>query len=207
MHRTCFKNKVRCILFTFKEQKNTIMNTKIIWDNYADDVKRFIFSKTKNNDLTDDLVQEVFIKVHTKIATLNDVEKLRSWLFTIAKNTVLDHFRVSKNNTNLQEDTIEIEDEGNTPSKEHSEEDCLYGIVTKLPKKYRDPLFMADIKGMKQLVIAEVLKLPLPTVKSQIQRARKMIAKGYMDCCGFELNDKGFLVGEIRSKEECKICD
>jgi len=183
------------------------MNTKIIWDNYADDVKRFIFSKTKDHYLTDDLIQEVFIKVHTKIGTLQDIDKLRSWLFTIAKNTVFDHFRISKNNHNIQQDTTEMSDDESIAFKEHSEEDCLYGIVTKLPKKYRDPLFMADIKGMKQSVIAEVLKLPLSTVKSQIQRARKMIAKGYMDCCGFEKNDKGYLVGEVKSKEECKICD
>ena len=183
------------------------MNTKLVWDTYADDVKRFVFSKTKNKDVTNDLLQEVFIKVHTKITTLQDVERLKSWLFTIAKNTVLDYFKSSQKEDNTDEDTIEIIDEDAPLLKEHSEEDCLYGIVTKLPKKYRDPLFMADIKGMKQTVIADVLKLPLPTVKSQIQRARKMITKGYIDCCGFELNDKGFLVGEIKNKKDCKVCD
>ncbi len=182
------------------------MNTKLVWETYADDVKRFIFSKTKNNDITNDLVQEVFIKVHTKIATLQNVERLKSWLFTIANNTVLDHFKSSKKEVNTKEDTIEIIDEETHLLKEHSEEDCLYGIVTKLPKKYRDPLFMSDIKGMKQALIAETLRLPLSTIKSQIQRARKMIAQGYIDCCGFELNEKGFLVGEVKSKEECKVC-
>jgi RNA polymerase sigma-70 factor (ECF subfamily) len=182
------------------------MNTKLVWETYADDVKRFIFSKTKNKDVTNDLVQEVFIKVHTKITTLQKVELLKSWLFTIAKNTVLDHYRSSQKKVNTEQDNIEIVDEDTPILNEHSEEDCLYGIVTKLPKKYRDPLFMSDIKGMKQAVIADVLKLPLPTVKSQIQRARKMIAQGYMNCCGFELNDKGFLVGEIKSKDGCKVC-
>ena len=65
---------------------------------------------------------------------------------------------------------------------------------------------MADIQGYKQQQIAEILKLPLPTVKSQIQRARKMIAQGFMDCCDYKLNDKGKLVGEIKSKEDCKVC-
>ena len=183
------------------------MNTKIVWDTYGDDVKRFVFSKTKNKDVASDIVQEVFIKVHTKMATLQNAEQLKSWLFNIAKNTVLDYFKSSQKEGSAEQDIVEIIDEDSLHLKDHSEEDCLYGIVTKLPKKYRVPLFMADIKGMKQAVIADVLKLPLPTVKSQIQRARKMIAQGYMDCCGFELNDKGFLVGEVKSKEECKVCD
>lgn len=183
------------------------MNTKIVWDTYSDDVKRFVFSKTKNNDITNDLVQEIFIKVHTKIATLHNIEQLKPWLFTIAKNTVLDYFKSSKKGGNTKQSDVEIIDEETPLLKEHSEEDCLHGIVTKLPQKYRDPLFMSDIKGMKQSVIASILKLPLPTVKSQIQRARKMIAQGYIDCCGFELNEKGFLVGEVKSKEDCKVCD
>lgn len=183
------------------------MSTKIIWETYADAIRRFVFNKTKNNDTTDDLVQEIFIKVHTKIATLQNVERLKPWLFAIAKNTTLDYFKSLQKRENIQQNSIEMIDEDTTVLHKHSEEDCLYGIITKLPKKYRDPLFMADIKGMKQTVIANLLKLPLPTVKSQIQRARRMIAQGYIDCCGFTLNDKGFLVGEIKSKEECKVCD
>ena len=88
----------------------------------------------------------------------------------------------------------------------HNEKDCLHGIIKRLPKKYRDPLFLSDIKGMKQGDIANQLKLQLSTAKSRIQRARKQIAKGYMECCDFKLNQKGFLVGEVKDKRDCKIC-
>lgn len=59
---------------------------------------------------------------------------------------------------------------------------------------------------MKQQEIAEKLNQSLSTTKSQIQRARKKIVEGFMDCCGFELNDKGKLVGELKEKSECKEC-
>lgn len=62
------------------------------------------------------------------------------------------------------------------------------------------------MKGLKQKQIAEQLGIPLSTVKSQIQRARKMIIQGYMDCCDYKLNDEGKLVGETKGKENCKIC-
>ena len=58
----------------------------------------------------------------------------------------------------------------------------------------------------KQQEVANQLKQNLPTTKSQIQRARKLIAQGFMDCCGFVLNKEGNLVGEIKEKEDCKVC-
>ena len=67
-------------------------------------------------------------------------------------------------------------------------------------------MFLSDIKGIKQQEVAKQLKLPLSTVKSQIQRARKLIAQGFMDCCGFVMNEEGHLVGEIQDKADCKVC-
>ena len=186
-------------------------DTKIIWNTYSKDIKRFILSKTNDKTITDDLLQETFIKVHTKISNVQDVTKIKSWLFSVANNTVMDYFRTTKKDkisldNNTAKKDIADNDDLNADFYEHSEQDCLYGIIKSLDKKYRDPLFMSDIQGYKQQEIAEVLHLPLPTVKSQIQRARKMIAQGFMDCCGYELNDKGKLVGEIKAKEDCKVC-
>lgn len=184
-----------------------MLSTETIWNNYSDDLRRFIFSKIKDNDITEDLLQDVFIKVHTKITSLQEIEKIKSWLFSVARNTVLDYFRVEQRKVNIEQNNDEIADENNLIFKEHTEQDCLYGIIKNLPKKYRDPLFMANIKGIKQTLIAETLKLPIPTIKSQIQRAKKMVAQGFVDCCGYELNQKGLLVGEIKSKEDCRVCN
>ena len=178
------------------------MTTKDVWVIYAEDIRRFILSKVKNPVITEDILQETFIKVHTKLHTLKDEDKLKSWLFSIARYTVLDYFR--ENKQELPVDDLQIESEPE-PS-EHSEQDCLRGIIKSLPKKYRDPLFLSDIKGLKQQEVANQLHLSLPTVKSQIQRARKQIAQGFMDCCGFKMNEDGHLVGEIQDKADCKVC-
>lgn len=179
-----------------------VMDTKHIWKLHADDIKYFIFSKVKDEVVTDDLLQETFIKVHTKLNTLKDVEKLKSWLFSIARYTVLDYFRSKQLVYETTDEDFIFEEQ----KLEHTEADCLPGIIKSLPKKYRDPLFLSDIKGLKQTQIAEQLHLALPTVKSQIQRGRKMIAQGFVDCCDFVVNDKGFLVGEVKDKADCKMC-
>ena len=136
------------------------MDTQDIWKLHADDIKYFILSKVKDEVIADDLLQETFIKVHTKLNTLKDEDKLKSWLFSIARYTVLDYFRSKK----LVYET--------------TDEDFIF----------------------------EELHLPLPTIKSQIQRGRKMIAQGFVDCCDFVVNDAGFLVGEVKDKADCKMC-
>lgn len=183
------------------------METKDIWNIYADDVKYFILNRVKDRLVADDLLQETFIKVHTKLETLRNENKLKSWVFSIARYTVMDYFREQKRehkpfDEEFEEDCL-FEDE----TLAHSEHDCLRGIIKSLPKKYRGPLFLSDIKGLKQAEIATQLRLPLSTVKSQIQRARKLIAQGFMDCCDFKINKDGFLAGEIKDKHDCKICN
>ena len=79
--------------------------------------------------------------------------------------------------------------------------------LKKSTKKYRDPLFLSDIKGLKQQEVVTQLKQRLSTTKSQIQCVRKLITQGFMDCCGFVLNKNGNLVGEIQEKKDCKICN
>ena len=178
------------------------MDTQDIWKLHADDIKYFIFSKVKDEVITEDLLQETFIKVHTKLNTLKEEDKLKSWVFSIARYTVLDYFRSKKIVYETTEEDFVFEEQ----KLEHTEADCLPGIIKSLPTKYRDPLFLSDIKGLKQQQIANQLNLALPTVKSQIQRGRKMIVQGFVDCCDFVINDQGFLVGEVKDKADCKMC-
>ncbi|WP_458629074.1 sigma-70 family RNA polymerase sigma factor [Winogradskyella sp. PC D3.3] len=178
------------------------MTTKEIWKTHAKDVKYFILSKVKDTTAADDLLQDTFIKVHTKLETLKDEEKVKSWVFSIARYTVLDYFRQRNLVYEITDEDFVFEEQ----KLEHTEADCLHGIIKSLPKKYRDPLFLSDIKGLKQTEVSAQLNLPLSTVKSQIQRGRKMIAQGFMDCCDFVVNDHGYLVGEIKDKADCKVC-
>lgn len=179
------------------------MKTKTVWDLYSQDIKRFIVAKVNDAGIADDLLQETFIKIHTKLNTLKDADKLKPWVFSIARYTVMDYFRNNSLNHSIADDFIDFE----IPHPEHTRADCLDGIIKALPKKYRNPLILADIQGLKQAQISEQLGLPLSTVKSQIQRARKLIAQGFVNCCNFKINDDGYLVGEIQERENCKVCN
>jgi len=178
------------------------MTTQHVWKEYAEALRRFIFSYVKNEHATNDLLQDTFLKIHTKLHSLQQEEKLKSWVFAIAKNTLLDYFKKNKQTFEV----ADFETASFVSLESHTEKDCLLGILKNLPKKYRDPLFLSDIKGMKQAAIATQLNLPLATVKSQIQRARVKIKEGFIACCGFSENEQGKLVGEVQEKDDCKVC-
>lgn len=178
------------------------MKTTHIWAKYSEDIRRFILSKINDPITADDLLQETFIKVHTRRSSLKDKDKIKPWVFSIARYTVIDYFR--ERETPLATSDIPIEEESD---ETHTEHDCLTGIINGLPSKYKIPLIMADIKGIKQGQIAEELNMPLPTVKSRIQRGRKLVQKGFVNCCGFTINAEGFLVGELKDRKDCKVCN
>lgn len=178
------------------------MTTKEVWAKYSIELKQFIISKVEDTTIADDILQETFLKIHSKLSSLKDIKKLKSWCFSIARNTILDYWK----STNKTFEISDVDLKSEIKTDHHTEEDCLKGILKNLPKKYRDPLFLSDIKGLKQQEVANQLNQTLSSTKSQIQRARKLIAKGFMDCCGFKMDAKGNLIGEIQDREDCKVC-
>ena len=179
------------------------MKTKKVYELYATDVKSFILSRVKNEAVAKDLLQETFIKIHTRLDSLKDIKKLKPWVLSIARNVTTDHFREAGKTSDIEKEQFAAEDS----NKDHTKEDCLQGIIKSLPKKYQDVIILYDIQGLKQSEISDQLGLPLPTVKSQIQRGRKLVAQGFVHCCDFKLNDDGLLVGELQDKGDCKICN
>jgi RNA polymerase sigma-70 factor (ECF subfamily) len=179
------------------------MDTTAVWKKHHRELKRFILSKVRDEQVADDLLQDVFIKVHNKSHQLIDLKKLKPWVYTIARNVVMDFFKRSDFTESFEENR-----EVSHPEEEedHTELDCLPGIIDQLPLKYKRPLYLADVKGVKQVEIARKLAIALPTVKSQIQRGRKLVIQGYIDCCDYKLNTSGKLVGERKEKANCKVC-
>ena len=69
------------------------LNLYSIFDQYHDRLKKFVTITVKNEWAADDIVQEVFVRAHSKINTLKDHDKIGSWLFRIAYRQCMDHFR------------------------------------------------------------------------------------------------------------------
>ncbi len=178
------------------------METKDLWDEFSRELLGFITSKTGDADLAGDLLQEVFIKVHLKIPPLENRQQIRSWLYRVSGNTVTDYFRGKIPTTSLQE----VKEEEVADST-HTAENCLMPLINELPEKYQQALLLSEIYNIKQAKVAEILGISLSGAKSRIQRGRRLLQEGYINCCSYSLNKQGKLVGEAKTITECKVCN
>jgi RNA polymerase sigma-70 factor (ECF subfamily) len=179
------------------------MKTEKIWSEFSEALKKFILSKVKDEAIAEDVLQEVFIKIHLHKDTLQKEDRLKSWLFQIANNTTNDYFRKQKIKT--------VDQNYKEPSETHKKngheaKDCLLPLILNLPKKYKEALLLTEINGLKQAEAAEKLKISLPAAKSRIQRGRELLKQGFMDCCDYKIDENGFLKGEHKDSDECKVC-
>lgn len=174
-----------------------------VWNQFSNDLKTYIFSKVKNEENTNDILQDVFVKIHLNIDKLQKKESLKSWLFSITHNTIMNFF--NKKELNSITEMMVIEERQETEG--HEAKNCIIPLINHLPELYREPLLQSEIYGKKQTEVAKMMGLTLSATKSRIQRGRKLLQQGFMECCNYKLNKEGLLVGEHKEKEECKMCN
>jgi RNA polymerase sigma-70 factor (ECF subfamily) len=151
--------------------------SSITWKSLYGDLFAFVNSKVKDRSLAEDIVQEVFIKVHTKSHQVNEPEKLSGWIYRVASNTVTDHFRKDKKR---QLQPVDVETDGGEHEFNECVARCLRILMSTLPDKYREALELTEFENLSQSHLAKRLAISHSGARSRVQRARKML-KDKMD--------------------------
>jgi len=178
--------------------------TEKIWTEYHRKLLSFIKKRVSDAAMAEDILQEIFVKVHTRIDSLKEDIKLESWLYQIARNTVYDYYRTHKPSEALPEGLTQPDIEQNESAKQELES-CLEPMINQLSDRYREAVYLSEIKGMNQKDVANQQGISLSGVKSRVQRGRKLL-KGLMhECCEIELDKKNQLVdfSKKSGKENC----
>jgi RNA polymerase sigma-70 factor (ECF subfamily) len=138
-----------------------------------------------NDEDARDLAQEAFVRAFRKLGQFDPERKFSSWLFRIAHNLCIDHYRRRKldtvplvRTTEGEEETWDIPDEDADPSREFSERERgrrLLTLVESLPPLYRSVILLRHQQGLSYEEIADTLELPLGTVKARIHRAHRLL--------------------------------
>ncbi|MEQ9618979.1 MAG: RNA polymerase sigma factor SigZ [Deltaproteobacteria bacterium] len=189
--------------------RNIIMEntpeTAQVWEEFSGNIRSHLLRKLRRKDDADDLMQEIFIKIHTHIECLRDKKKLTSWIYTIVENTLNDYYRKNRYDSEF--------DESRAATKDSAEENplpcitqCLNVFIDRLPMKYREPLMLSDLEGKKQKEIARRMGLSYSGLKSRVQRGRRMIKDMFIECCKLSFDEKGVINKEYQGMENCKIC-
>jgi len=171
------------------EQKTTEL-----WHRFSDNLRRFILNKVKDEALADDLLQETFIKIHSKIDSLHDETKVQSWVFQIARNLINDHYR-KPNPISIVEvpEIIDTEPEPDEAMTETIRDMVLF--MKDLPEQDCQALCQIEFAGISVKDYAENTGISYTAAKSRVARARHKLSDLLMNCCHYEFDKYGTVIG------------
>lgn len=169
------------------------MNTTAIWKEFSDQLLGFIKARVNNPVNAEDILQDVFVKIHQKSKQLSDKDKLASWVYQITRNSIIDFYRKKKlpiSDSEIFNEKIEEEDQKLNPQFVK----CLMPFIDQLPEKYRDALNKTVYGDLSQKEYAKELGISYTALKSRVQRARKQLKELFTQCCNIKTDSYGNII-------------
>lgn len=172
------------------------MTTEVttIWINFHKELKAFILNKTRNSADTDDILQDVFIKIIRNIDKVNQAENLKNYLYGIVRNSINDYFKNKKIASTSVEIVEKITEEDTQSLNRTIAECCIKPFINKLPNDYREALLLTEFQNISQKELAEKLNISYSGAKSRVQRGREKLKQLIQDCCSYESDNYGNLI-------------
>lgn len=163
----------------------------------VDKYKRALFfhiaKMVRGREQIEDLVQESFMKAFGNLKSYNTDYAFSTWLYRIATNHSIDYLRKRKLQTLSIDDSMktkdgelemQLPDESSVTDREiirKQRQNIIYNAIDELPEKYREVIRMRHMEEKSYQEIADLMDLPLGTVKAHIFRAREMLYKTLKD--------------------------
>lgn len=155
---------------------------------YERPIFSLVMRMVRNREQAEDLAQETFIKALNAIGTYRPEFKFSSWIFKIANNAAIDFLRRREVDTlsldgapnattadEIEATALQVGDKGETPLAELEARELGSAIeraIGQLRPEYRSCILLRHVEGLAYEEIAQLLDLPLGTVKTYIHRAR-----------------------------------
>jgi RNA polymerase sigma-70 factor (ECF subfamily) len=164
-----------------------------VWNQFSGQLRSFIRTRVPDEETTEDILQEVFIRIHAKMGALRDMGKLESWIYQITRNAIIDHYRRQRPTGELP-DTLGVWEDAYEEHLVTRLAADVREMAEALPEPYREAFMLTSYEGLSQKELAERLGLSYSGAKSRVQRARQKIRDMLMICCHFEFDRRGMVI-------------
>ncbi|MGE0353365.1 MAG: RNA polymerase sigma factor [Gemmatimonadales bacterium] len=164
---------------------------------YERPIFSLIYRMVRDRELAEDLSQETFVKALNAIESYRPEFKFSSWIFKIANNAAIDHLRRRELDTlslegspnaetadAIEATALQIGDRAETPLQELEAREigsAIEAAIGTLRPEYRSCILLRHVEGRPYEEIAQILNLPLGTVKTYIHRARNELRQALAD--------------------------
>ncbi|MBO0360441.1 sigma-70 family RNA polymerase sigma factor [Hymenobacter sp. BT186] len=173
--------------------------TETIWADFHRELLAFIRRRVTDPDAAQDLLQDVFVKIHLKLPTLTYADKLTSWVYQITRNRILDYQKAQRGLVELDGDIPDVADPaelnpGFAP--------CITPFVDKLPAASREALLRTELGALSQKDYAAELGISYSGAKSRVQRAKQQLHQLFTACCRMKVDSYGNIL-EAQPRHQC----
>ena len=158
---------------------------------YKDKLTNFVFYFLKDEEHSEDIVQETFIRLYEKKHYYKEIAKFSTWIYTIARNLANTELRKKSrtkimylsqmSNYKKDYDLKSSDPELNKNIEDEFLMKEIHAAIDKLPENYKSVIILRDIQGLDYEQISNIIGVPLGTVKSRINRARLQLQVDLMD--------------------------
>lgn len=154
---------------------------RAIVERYQDRIHALIYGIVRDRHEVEDVAQEVFLKVYTRISAFDGRSKFYTWLYRVAANAAKDHVkkRSRRPAVTLEEDAF-LPDAADGPAagaRIRETRRFVRESIAALPSRYRTVLTLRELDGLSYKEISDVLQLSIGTVESRLHRARAQLKR------------------------------
>jgi RNA polymerase sigma-70 factor, ECF subfamily len=173
-----------------------------LWETFSVPLQQFIRRRVPDPHSAEDILQDVFLKIHTRITTLHQQDRVAAWIYQITRNAITDYYRAQRPTADLAE-TLTMTDD--LPEEDVVREllPCVAAMVEALPDAYREALRLTEYAGLSQKELSDRLGISFSGAKSRVQRARAKIKQQLLECCHFQFDHAGRI---IDYQQRCACC-
>lgn len=183
-----------------------MLTTATIWTDFHRELLGFLTRRVRDPELVRDLLQEVFVKIHLKLPTLTQTDRLGAWVYRITRNTLLDYLK-SPRHAAPAELPEELADEEATPDLTPELVRCLTPFLRGLPEPARQALLITELGTLSQKEYAAQLGLSYSGTKSRVQRAKQQLHALFSNCCRISADRYSHVLDIVpRDPCGCRAC-
>lgn len=164
------------------------------WRELEAKLRPFVARRVHTQPDTDDVLQEIFVRMQRGLSGLRDDERFGPWVYQVARSAIADHLRIAAKHRVVDADVGDeqaptLEHDG--VAVEHTLASYIAPFVAMLPSPYREALTLTELEGLTQKQAAEMLGISISGMKSRVQRGRVQLRKALEDCCHIALDSRG----------------
>ncbi|RMH14801.1 MAG: RNA polymerase sigma factor SigZ [Gammaproteobacteria bacterium] len=158
------------------------------WHQHEAALRRWLYAHARNADDAEDLLQDVFEKAMLQGKRFCSIDNARAWLFQVARNALIDRYRMQHEHAELPNELPDKEPEENVIGELSG---CLPRVLSELSAEDREVITQCDLNGMPQQHYADTQGISLSAAKSRIQRARRRLRQTLEKNCQVRRDSAG----------------